>query len=40
MATIYKFIVEQKNLQGGEGRKAGGGRSLKAQAKKANGFRF
>ena len=34
MATIYKFIVEQKNLQGGEGRKAGGGRKPKGAGKK------
>ena len=34
MATIYKFIVEQKNLQGGEGRLAGGGSKPKGAAKK------
>lgn len=34
MATIYKFIVEQKNLQGGEGRKAGGGSNPKGAGKK------
>lgn len=34
MATIYRFIVEQKNLQGGEGRKAGGGSKPKGAGKK------